>query len=90
MDRLTISVPKNLVKRVKRLSQESGLKVSRIVAKALEQHLGEQTPSPAEVSVHPTALWKLKGRSRLTGPSLTIRKTRVGSWRIIDLDELPV
>jgi hypothetical protein len=90
MQRLTVSLPEDLVKRVKRVSRESGLKVSRIVATALEQQLGEQTPRPAEALVHPTALWKLKGRSRLRGPSPTLRTKRAGSWRLVELDRLSV
>ncbi len=90
MQRLTVSLPQDLVERLKRASHESGLKVSRIVATALEQHLGEHAPSPAEPPIHPAVLWKLKGRSRLMGPSLRLRKARVGSWRIIELDKLPV
>jgi metal-responsive CopG/Arc/MetJ family transcriptional regulator len=56
MQRLTVSLPENLVKRVKHISREGGLKISRIVATALEQQLGEQTPRPAEPPIHPTVL----------------------------------
>ena len=87
--RLTVSLPERLVKTIKRASRESGLKVSRIVATALEQHLGGETSS-SEPLIHPTALWKLKGRSHLTAPSPTLRRGRVGKWRIVELDELPV
>ena len=88
--RLTVSLPERLVKKIKRASHESGLKVSRIVATALEQHLGGETSSSAEPLIHPTALWKLKGRSHLAAPSPTLRRGRVGKWRIVELDELPV
>jgi len=89
LQRLTVSLPEDLVKKVKRVSRESGLKVSRIVARALEQHLGEEISS-TEPAIRPTALWKLKGRSRLTAPSPTVRRGRVGMWRVVELDELPV
>jgi post-segregation antitoxin (ccd killing protein) len=90
MQRLTVSLPENLVKRVRHVSRESGLKISRIVATALEQQLGEQTPRPAEPPVYPTVLWKLKGRGHLRGPSPTLRTKRVGSWRLVELDRLSV
>ena len=89
MERLTVSLPDDLVKKVKRVSHESGLKVSRIVATALEQHLGQEVSSTPEPLIRPTVLWKLKGRSHLTAPSPTLRG-RVGSWRTVELDELPV
>jgi hypothetical protein len=90
LQRLTVSLPEDLAKKVKRVSRESGLKVSRIVARALEQHLGEETAPSAEPLIRPTVLWKLKGRSHLTAPSPTLRRGRVGSWRTVELDELPV
>jgi hypothetical protein len=90
MQRLTVSLPENLVKRVKQISRQSGLKISRIVATALEEQLGDQTPQPEESPVHPTVLWKLKGRSRLKGPSTTLRTKRAGSWRLVELDRLSV
>jgi hypothetical protein len=90
LDRLTVSLPDTLVKRLKRLSRESGLKVSRIVSSALEEHLAERDVSSMEPPIRPTVLWKLKGRSRLMGPSLRLSKQRVGSWRIVELDKLSV
>ena len=90
MQRLTVSLPENLVKRVKHISLESGLKISRIVATALEQQLGEETTRPAEPPIHPTVLWKLKGRRRLKGPSPTLRTKRAGSWRVVELDRISV
>jgi len=90
LQRLTVSLPEDLVKKVKRVSRESGLKVSRIVASALEQHFGEEISSSAEPLIRPTVLWKLKGRSHLTAPSPTLRRGRVGTWRTVELDELPV
>jgi hypothetical protein len=90
MQKLTVSLPENLVKRVKHISRESGLKISGIVATALEQQLGEQTPRRAEPPVYPTALWKLKGRARLRAPSPTLRTKRAGSWRVVELDRLSV
>jgi hypothetical protein len=90
LQRLTVSLPDDLVKKVRHLSQKSGLKVSRIVATALERHLGEEVSSTAEPLIRPTVLWKLKGRSHLTAPSPTLRRGRVGSWRTVELDELRV
>jgi hypothetical protein len=89
LQRLTVSLPDDLVKKVKRVSHKSGLKVSRIVATALEQHLAEEA-STAEPLIRPRVLWKLKGRSHLTAPSPTLGRGRVGSWRTVELDELPV
>ena len=86
MERLTVSLPEDTVKKIKRLSETSGLKVSQIVSRALEQELSDQ--SPVEAPIRPTVLWKLKGRKSLRAPSPRIRPTRVGSWRIVDLDEL--
>jgi hypothetical protein len=90
LERLTVSLPDSLVKKIKRISRESGLKVSRIVSKALEEHLAEQEASSLEAPIRPTVLWKLRGRSRLMGPSLRLGKQRVGSWRVVELDKLPV
>jgi len=90
LERLTVSLPEDLAKRVKRVSHETGLKVSRIVADALEQHLAEQARPQTERAIRPTVLWKLKGRSRLRAPSPTLRTKPAGSWRIIELDKLPV
>ena len=90
MERLTVSLPDETVKRVKRLSHESGLKVSQIVANALEQQLSEQSDVSVEAPIRPTVLWKLKGRRSLRAPSPRFGRTQVGSWRTIDLDELPV
>ena len=86
---MTVSLPEDLIKRVKQLSRSSGLKVSRIVASALEEHLGEAARL-TEPPIRPTVLWKLKGRTHLTAPSPTLRKARVGSWRIVEGDDLPV
>ncbi len=90
LQRLTVSLPEDLVKRIKHISQERGLKISRIVATALEQQLSKQTRQLVELSVHPTILWKPKGRSLLKAPSPTLRTKPAGSWRIIELDKLPV
>lgn len=90
MERITISLPEDLVKRIKRISKESGLKVSRIVAMALREHLGTSAPAPAEAPVHPTVLWKIKGRQYLRGPSPTLRRAKIGSWRIVDLSGIPL
>ena len=90
MERLTVSLPDSLVKKLKRMSRESGLKVSRIVSSVLEDYLAERIPSSLEPPIRPTVLWKLRGRSRLTGPSPRLRRQRVGSWRIVELDKLPV
>lgn len=90
MDRLTISLPEDLVRRVKRVSEETGLKVSGIVARALQEHLGEEAQSRAEPGIHPTVLWKLKGRRYLRGPSPRLTKARVGTWRVIDLNKSPI
>jgi hypothetical protein len=90
LQRLTVSLPENLVKRIKHISRESGLKVSRIVATALKQQLGERIPRTTEPLVYPTVLWKLKRRSRLRGPSPTLRTKRAGSWRLVELDRLSV
>lgn len=90
MERLTVSLPEDTVRKVKRVSHESGLKVSQIVARALEQHLGEQPEASTQAPIRPTVLWKLKGRKSLRAPSLRLGRKAVGSWRIIDLDDLPV
>jgi hypothetical protein len=78
------------MRRLKRASQETGLKVSRIVARALEQQLAEETQSSEKSPIHPAVLWKLKGRRSLRGPSPRLLKKSVGSWRTIDLDSLQV
>lgn len=90
MERLTVSLPEDTVRKIKRISRESGLKVSQIVSKALEQQLSEQALPPAEPPIHPTVLWKLKGRRYLKGPSPRLVGVRAGSWRIVDLDKLPL
>ena len=90
LQRLTVSLPEDLVKRIKHISQERGLKISRIVATALEQQLSKQTRQLVELSIHPTILWNPKGRSLLKAPFPTLRTKPAGSWRIIELDKLPV
>ena len=89
MKRLTVSLPDDLAKKVKRISEETGLKVSRIVAQALEERIIEEE-EPSQAPIHPAALWKLKGRKSLSGPSLRLTRNRVGSWRVIDLDKISV
>jgi hypothetical protein len=85
-----VSLPEHLVRRLKRLSQATGLKVSRIVAQAIEQQLVQEAQSSQKSPVYPTALWKLKGRRSLSGPSPRLMRKRVGSWRTVDLDSLQV
>ena len=86
LERLTVSLPEDMVKKIRRLSETTGLKVSQIVSRALEQELSDQ--SPLEAPIRPTVLWKLKGRKSLRAPSPRIRSARVGSWRIVDLGDL--
>jgi len=90
LERLTVSLPEDTVKKVKQLSETSGLKISQIVARALEQELSDQDQSSVKAPIRPTVLWKLKGRKALRAPSLLLRSGRVGSWRIVDLNELRV
>jgi hypothetical protein len=92
MKRLTVSLSDELARRLGQLSEESGLKVSGIVAKALEEHLGmKAAASPiSETLVQPTVLWKLKGRTYPRGPSPTLRRGKIGDWRIIELDKISV
>ena len=78
------------MKKVRRVSHETGLKMSRVVARALEEHLSEEVQASAEPPIYPTVFWKLKGRTSLRGPSPRLAKAKVGSWRSIDLDELPL
>jgi hypothetical protein len=92
MKRVTVSLSDELAGRLRELSKESGLKISGIVAKALEEHLGMKaaTPSVNEALVQPTVLWKLKGRTLPRGPSPTLRRGKIGDWRMIELDEISV
>ncbi len=90
MERLTVSLPKELMRKIKQVSDETGLKMSRIVVRALEQHLSEEVQSATESPIRPTVLWKIKGRRFLRGPSPRLARTRVGSWRTVDLDKLPL
>lgn len=92
MKRVTVSLSDQLATKLRELSKESGLKVSSLVAKALEEHLGMRTaiPSVSEAPVRPTVLWKLRGRNYPRGPSPTLRRRKIGDWRIIELDEISV
>lgn len=92
MKRVTVSLPDELARRLKELSKESGLKVSGIVVKALEEHLGikPSTSSATEAPLQPTVLWKLTGRSLARAPSPTSRKGKIGVWQLIELDKIPV
>jgi hypothetical protein len=92
MKRVTVSLKDELAGRLKELSKESGIKVSGIVAKALEEHLGiEASSSPInEAPVQPTVLWKLKGRTFPRAPSPTLRRGRIGGWQVIELDKISV
>jgi len=92
MKRVTVSLSDELARRLRELSKESGLKVSGVVAKALEEHLGMKpaTSSVGRALVQPTVLWKLRGRTYPRGPSPTLRRGKIGDWRIIELDELSV
>jgi len=92
MKRVTVSLTDQLARRLRQLSKESGLKVSGIVAKALEEYLGMKgaTSSVSETRVRPTALWKLRGRTYPRGPSPTLSRGKIGDWRIIELDKISV
>ena len=90
MERLTVCLSEELVRKIKRISKESGLKISRIVADAVEEYLSEQFPLRVEPPTRPTILWKLKDRKMLSGPSPKLMRVQVGSWRVIDVDEVPV
>jgi len=92
MKRVTVSLSDELARRLRELSKDTGLKVSGIVAKALEEHLGMK-PATSSVSgalVQPTVLWKLRGRTYPRGPSPTLRRGKIGDWRIIELDKISV
>jgi len=92
MKRVTASLPDELVHRLKQLSDESGLKVSAIIARAVSEHLGlhSETPVTSQAPMHPTVLWKLKGRTYPRGPSPTLRRVRPGSWRVLELDKVSI
>lgn len=89
-ERLTVSLPGEMVRSIKRAAKESGMKVSSLVASALEQYLGMEDVSPKEIRVYPTVLWKIRGRGRIRGPSLRAARTKVGVWRLVELDRVPV
>ncbi|MBS7644224.1 ribbon-helix-helix domain-containing protein [Candidatus Bathyarchaeota archaeon] len=92
MKRITVSLPDELARRLRELSKESGLKVSGIVVKALEEHLGIKALNSfvSEAPVQPTVLWKLRGRSFARAPSPTLRRGKIGVWQIIELDKISV
>ncbi|MBS7622718.1 ribbon-helix-helix protein, CopG family [Candidatus Bathyarchaeota archaeon] len=88
-ERLTISLPDEVAKRLRQISRESGVKVSTIVLRALGNHIGTK-PSQRDVSLRPKVLWGLRGRTYPRAPSPTLRRTRIGNWRTIGPDEIPV
>jgi hypothetical protein len=60
LERLTINLPDHLAKRVRRISKQTGLKISRIVAQAMEERMHEEE-TPSQAPFHPSVSWKLKG-----------------------------
>lgn len=90
MRRITVSVPDELGRKVKELSRETGLKVSQIFRMALEEHLTLHYPEEVRVKVRPTLLWRVKGRSLPRGPSPSLGRGRIGEYRFVGLDEIPL
>lgn len=90
MHRVTISITENLSKKVEELSRKTGLKASQIFRTALEEHLRLHYAEEKDIDVRPTLLWKVKGGSLPRGPSPSLRRGRIGEYRFVSLDEIPV
>lgn len=83
MTRLSVSLPEELSRQLRRFQAREGAKLSQIVAEALRdyfvrRHMPVIEKRPQE---SPTALWKLKmtGKLALRSPRLSERRVRE-SW----------
>jgi len=85
--RVTVSLPDEVARKLFEEKRRTGLKISQIVKKSLEEHM--EIPD-FEVKVTPIALWKLKGRRYPRGPSITARRKKIGKYYVVDLDKLQI
>lgn len=78
--KISVSLPERVFAALERLSSEQGKPRSRLVVEAIRAHLGIREEAP---KVHPTALWELKvrGRVSLRSPKLAGRSFE-GDWII--------
>ncbi len=88
MRRITISVTEQVGREVEEISNRTGMKVSQIFRMALEEHMRLHYLKDEEIQIHPTVIWKTKGRNYARGPSPTLRQGQVGEYRIVSLDEI--
>ncbi len=85
--RVTVSIPEDTAKKLFEESKRTGLKVSQIVKTSLEDHM--EIPHE-NVKVTPAVLWKLRGIRYPRGPSPSIRKHKIGKWRVYEMDKVRV
>ncbi len=85
MTRLSVSIPEELSKHLRRIQRQEASKLSHVVAEALREyfarrHVLAKESRPEET---PTVLWKLKatGRLALRSPKLSERRVP-GAWVI--------
>ena len=85
--RVTVSLPDEVAKKLFEEKRRTGLKVSQIVKKSLEEHM---EISDVEVKVTPTVLWKLRGVRYPRGPSITAMRHKIGKWKVYELDKIRI
>lgn len=83
MTRLSVSLPEELARRLRRVQARDRVKLSHMVAEALRFYFAAQRADVADKrpKESPTVLWKLKaaGRFVLRSPKLSERRVRE-SW----------
>lgn len=86
--RVTVSLPDEVAKKLFEEKRRTGLKISQIVKRSLEDHM--EMPD-MDVKVTPTVLWKIKGRRYARGPSLTaIGRRKIGKWQVYEMGKVRV
>ena len=90
MKRISVSLPDELAGKVKEISRRTGLKISQIVSESINCYVELNYPelSTVKVKIYPTVLWKIRGRKATRGPSPTLRRGKIGEWKLIDIDKL--
>lgn len=86
--RVTVSLPDDVARKLFEEKRRTGLKISQIVKKSLEEHM--EIPD-VEVKVTPTVLWKLRGRRYPRGPSITaLGRRKIGKWQVYEMDKVRI
>ena len=85
--RVTVSLPDEVAKKLFEEKRRTGLKISQIVKKSLEEHI--EVPDE-NVKVTPTVLWKLRGIRYPRGPSITALRHKIGKWKVYEMGKIRI